>query len=372
MALPIDQAVGPRVTLPSSAARMTKCSTSQIGGAPGVAQTICCHIKPRDGRAVPGISSCAAAAGPILQPTIFSLPRRRLILRQPLGRVGYRAFPSSSGYLRVAGVRACARGPSRTDSAWHPDPDRADAHSGLKEGSEGIVVPDTEPESGVPSVSNSSDPVKTCNVCGCSKLLVDFEKTVSSVDKRTETCRACLAALKATLPGARSTALHLRLTPEEAWERAKICRVCKVTKELRDFTRDANSKDGTSYRCRSCGSKKDSVLALKSPIGTPQQCKQCNEVKPATEYHLNKRSSTGLQNVCKPCYRRRNNDRYLRLRKSTRVFVQRQEKLCSACRKTKPVSEFYKDSAKIDGVLYQCKDCQKAEKQKRRLASSQD
>jgi hypothetical protein len=174
MALPIT--VSPPVSLPSSAVQMAKRSPSQIGGALGVAQTICCHIKRKDGRgAVPGMSGCAAAAGPMLQPTILSLPKRRLILRQPLGHVGYRVFPPSSGNLRVAGVRACAGGPSSTNSEGHPDPShRAEVHSGVKVWSEGIIVPDTEPESGVPSVSNSSDPVKTCNVCGRSKLLVDI------------------------------------------------------------------------------------------------------------------------------------------------------------------------------------------------------
>jgi hypothetical protein len=287
-----------------------------------------------------------------------------LILRQPLGRVGYRAFPPSSGYLRVAGVRACAiRGPSSTDSEGHPDPDKREAHSGVKEGSEGIV----ESESGVPSVSNSSDPVKTCNVCGRSKLLVDFKKTVSSQDERTVTCRACLAALKSMRPGARYVAAHLRLTPEEAWERAKICTSCKITKELRDFVRDARSKDGTWYICRSCMSIYHGRQFPKLPVDTPQQCKQCNEVKPATEFNLDKTSPTGLRRECKPCYRRSKNDRRLMLRKS-RVVVQRQEKLCTTCKRTKPASDFHKQSASIDGLSFVCKDCQKAINQKHRLA----
>jgi hypothetical protein len=145
------------------------------------------------------------------------------------------------------------RGPFPTDSEGHPDPDRAEAHLGVKEGSEGVLVSDNEPKSGVPSVSSSSDPVKTCNECGRSKLLVDFEKTVSSQDERIETCRACLAALRAMRPGrARHVAAHLRLTPEEAWERAKICTVCKITKDIRDFAGNAKSKDGTGHYCRSC------------------------------------------------------------------------------------------------------------------------
>jgi hypothetical protein len=153
-------------------------------------------------------------------------------------------------------------------------------------------------------------------------------------------------------------AAHLRLTPEEAWERAKICTSCKRRKELRDFTKDANSKDGTRCICRSCMIKYQSRLVPKLPVDTPQQCKQCNEVKPATEYHPNKRSPTGLRKECKPCCRRRENDRKLRLRKS-RVVVQRQEKLCTTCKRTKPASDFHKQSSVIDGLTHVCKDCRK-------------
>lgn len=37
-----------------------------------------------------------------------------------------------------------------------------------------------------------------------------------------------------------------------------------------------------------------------------------------------------------------------------------QDKKCGACREVKPVSEFYKDAARKDGLLYRCKMCQKA------------
>jgi hypothetical protein len=372
MALPIT--CSPPVSPPSSGVGVAKCSTSQIGGETGVARTLCCHIKGRDGRGpVPiSLSGCAPAVVPVLQPRILLLSRRRLILRQPPGHVGYRAFPPSSGYLQVAGVQASAGGPSSMDSEGHSDFERAEAPTGVNKGSEGIVVPDSEPESGIPSASSSSDPAKTCNVCGHSKLLVDFEKTVSSVDERTATCRACLAALKATRPGSKNAAVHLRLTPEEAWERAKICTGCKVYKEIRDFAQNGLTKDGTSHRCRSCISYKNKqrrVRALMLPVDTPQQCKQCNAVKPATEYYRDMTSPSGLHDLCKPCYLRREKDRHLRLKKS-KVFVQRQEKLCTTCKRTKPVSTFHKNWSKsIDGLANICKDCSRANSKRRRQAA---
>jgi hypothetical protein len=115
------------------------------------------------------MSGRAPAVGPMLQLRILFLPRRRLILRQPPGHVGYRAFTPSSGCLQVAGNQTSAGGPSSKDSEGHPETERAE-QTGVKKGSEGIVVLDNESESGIPSASSASDPVKTCNVCGRSKL----------------------------------------------------------------------------------------------------------------------------------------------------------------------------------------------------------
>jgi hypothetical protein len=182
------------------------------------------------------------------------------------------------------------------------------------------------------------------------------------VDERTETCRACLAALKATRPGSRNAAVHLKLTPEEAWERARICTKCNSLKEIRDFAQNLLTKDGTAL-CRSCISykyKQSRVRAPMLPVDSPQQCKQCNELKPATEYYRSMTSPSGLHGLFKPCYRRRGKDRHLSLVKA-KVFVQRQEKLCTTCKRTKPVSAFHKNWSKsIDGLDNMCKDCSRA------------
>jgi hypothetical protein len=132
--------------------------------------------------------------------------------------------------------------------------------------------------------------------------LVDFEKAISSEDERTEACRACMAVLKAMRPESGFfPSWHLKLTPEQAWDRAKSCTKCGLVKELRDFARRANLKDGISSQCRSCCSKKYGARPVRALVDTPQQCSKCNEVKPATEYYISKRSLTGLDNTCKPC-----------------------------------------------------------------------
>jgi hypothetical protein len=79
--------------------------------------------------------------------------------------------------------------------------------------------------------AGSESRVKSCSVCQYSKMLEDFEETASTEDKRHEMCRACLATLRKMSRG--EELYHLRLTPEEAWERAKTCRRCFRSKELR-------------------------------------------------------------------------------------------------------------------------------------------
>jgi hypothetical protein len=70
---------------------------------------------------------------------------------------------------------------------------------------------------------NAGPEKKTCIECKHSKRVGDFQRTTTSEDKLTDACRACLAALR----GRRSSRKldHLQLTVEEAWKRAKVCRV---------------------------------------------------------------------------------------------------------------------------------------------------
>lgn len=46
----------------------------------------------------------------------------------------------------------------------------------------------------------------------------------------------------------------------------KLCRGCNQTKELSEFSRDKWCKDGLSYRCRSCKSKKWSEYKMKERL----------------------------------------------------------------------------------------------------------
>jgi hypothetical protein len=299
--------------------------------------------------------SCAIFVVPLPKPKAAHLPSKPLVLRPQISGHSKCAFKPLSSAHKQNLLSGAARPPT-SDAARQAS---AEAHARLEKRSEGTSVRESEPAPGVGSAAGSDKQVKSCNICRYSKPLVDFEKTVSSEDERTEACRACLAVLRAMRPGSRvSPSWNLKLTPEEAWERAKSCTKCRLVKELRDFAVGPQFKDGTRYHCRSCDSRDSRARPAKLPVGTPQQCGKCNEVKPATEYYLNGKRPTGLNSICKPCFLEYQRVHMARLKASKKV--PRRKKLCTACGQTKSVSEFGKNSRSSDGLLFRCKPCASA------------
>ena len=57
----------------------------------------------------------------------------------------------------------------------------------------------------------------------------------------------------------------------------KRCTKCKAEKELKEFSKDKNRKDGLSYRCKGCRSeyKKIYYLSLKSASIVQNSIDQC-------------------------------------------------------------------------------------------------
>lgn len=145
------------------------------------------------------------------------------------------------------------------------------------------------------AVSTSVSQVKFCPDCQHSKLLVDFEKTITSVDGRTDVCRACLAAMRAKIN--QKELHHLGISVKETWERAKICSKCGLKKELRDFARD--SKHQTRASCRACESALYDTRTRYAPLDQVQQCIVCGEVQAAEHFRLSPIHLSGrLPRVC--------------------------------------------------------------------------
>jgi hypothetical protein len=305
------------------------------------------HIKHWEAKLV-SMKGHAAAIGPMPQPGSNVLSSRQPIWRLLLNASSCSFFPPSGRMVRVEA------GPASVESEGQSSQGTTEGHVGLLESSEGIRVSTIEP---IVDVSNLDKPDKRCSVCAYSQLLGDFEDTVTTKDKRTEVCRACLAAVRARRLTGREL-YHLELSPEKAWERAKICTKCGVRKEIRDFCRDKASKDGTTTRCRSCMSNYNKALPVVLPVDTPQRCNRCNEMIPAADYRVNSRMFTGRSKTCKLCKHNEHRKRYLRLKPN--VIVQRHDKICTTCGQLKLMSMFSKNLPSSDGLKHHCKSCESA------------
>jgi hypothetical protein len=64
------------------------------------------------------------------------------------------------------------------------------------------------------------------------------------------------------------------------------------------------------------------------------------------------RKVVGNKEVCRDCYAKEKDMMIEKLRANPP-----KEKICPKCKKTKPISEFYKNFPSPDGISYLCKDC---------------
>lgn len=93
---------------------------------------------------------------------------------------------------------------------------------------------------------------------------------------------------------------------------------------------------------------------------TLRQCPDCGEIKPLSDYHRNRSSTTGHQGYCKPCWRIRSAQGVLARaarREGDPNRVLPLKKTCYKCSMVKASSEFPKNRAMRDGLASWCKEC---------------
>lgn len=310
-----------------------------------------------------GLSGGTPALRKRAQPAFAPVRARTPFLQQ----VPFPGLSVSNGVnrvLRLVGRRefACltARaGRDRPSSYGAPEGD-GQSHQGstpddgAKKGStrRGIASPLSE-------VIDSICVVKPCTHCQRSKPLIDFEKTVTTLDGRTNDCRACLAVIRAKR--ARKALHHMALSVEESWERAKPCTKCGLVKEFRDFSRHAKGKDGTYGHCRACQSTlmlTRRQLVAHKPTEEPQRCRACLEVKEADKFFPDAGRLTGRQSLCIDCHCKEKVEIYKRVKEAP-VHVWKATRRCGTCQQEKPRSSFYKRPLSIDGLTDKCIACKK-------------
>lgn len=91
---------------------------------------------------------------------------------------------------------------------------------------------------------------------------------------------------------------------------------------------------------------------------TTKQCTTCGEIKPLDEFIKVNTSPDGRGTKCKQCYNKWRHEKRLRMSKTSKVTIV--EKTCPDCNATKPVSEFYKEPIRLDGLSTYCKECTKS------------
>lgn len=99
--------------------------------------------------------------------------------------------------------------------------------------------------------------MKVCNKCRNQKELTEFSKDKNRKDGRSYTCKLCVSMLV-------QKTLNTRLTKYKENKdicESKICAACHIQKFSTEFYKDIHTKCGVSSRCKSCTRTKNSSNA---------------------------------------------------------------------------------------------------------------
>lgn len=180
---------------------------------------------------------------------------------------------------------------------------------------------------------------------------------------------------------------------------SKICSKCNIDKDLGEFYRDKNRKDGYKYICKQCSKEDDRLRQNKLNEERVhftvdfKTCQSCNMIKKISDFAKNSLTKDGFRNVCISCQKvkqskKKNEEKVVvnsskcNINKGIDEFCEYQEcvkspksskqtnipnmeldstqKLCPTCKIVKKVEMFSKHKARSDGLQRECKECHKA------------
>jgi HNH endonuclease len=153
----------------------------------------------------------------------------------------------------------------------------------------------------------------------------------------------------------------------------KVCRDCGEEKELGEFYKAKDRKDGRDTRCGVCTEKiakarNEKIIKLnekRTDFPKKKKCSTCHKIKSTTKhFYFDLSKKDGYKARCKECRNRicREQDKRKK-RYAERVAEENKlvgnNKRCSQCNSIKSKTEFYKRKRAKDGLCPYCKDCKK-------------
>ena len=83
---------------------------------------------------------------------------------------------------------------------------------------------------------------------------------------------------------------------------SKICTGCEVAKDVSEFYKRKQSKDGLCFKCKTCVLNAQAALKLRDKVAVERkQCNVCKETKDISDFHKKTASTDGYNGLCKVC-----------------------------------------------------------------------
>lgn len=202
---------------------------------------------------------------------------------------------------------------------------------------------------------------KVCTKCKENKLFTEFFKDNSSKTGVSSWCKICRKQQRQEIKEKNET-IQIDLT------QSKVCSKCKISKPSEDFNRETRNRTGLSSYCKSCENTKKEIIDKENVINLIHQsktCAKCKLDKISEEFNKDKSRKSGLSSWCKGCRLQQRQD--IKEKNKTIQIDLTESKVCSKCRTTKLISEYYTDKSNAYGVRPDCKECWDKIKTKYRL-----
>lgn len=199
--------------------------------------------------------------------------------------------------------------------------------------------------------------MKVCRKCGELKEFNEFYLNKLRKDGRVSNCKFCIKIIDSEK---RMLVSENKLI-ENKLKGNKICVSCSKEKNIFEFKKRRDKKDGYESKCKECYKNRKYSL-VKHKI-----CNKCNIDKNVNEFHKDYKSVDNHRNSCKDCvknsgiYNRKIISECNRVNKHNEFekLMELSVKTCYMCNIEKSFLEFYKSKGIKTGCRNECKECSK-------------